>query len=968
MRDASIEGSGGGGADRGDVRPLLHLSALGGLELTVAPADTSTDQVTDAALDRWRSEVAELARRRRKLALLVHLHLATRPISRDLLVDLLWPDDDPERARHSLNEALSHLRRVFGRDALGTRGADVRLASDVPLRSDVRVFDEAVRQRDAAAVLSAWRGPFLDGVFIDRAPRFEMWVANEREQRRRQLIAACKSVCAAPLSTATSEQHATAARRWLDVSPGSEDAAQAWIDALTVAANGDAWRAGLAAVEQLEREARVDEETLSPAVRARGDALRARLADAAEDATRAVAAHHAAQPPLNRIAEPAAQTLRDAASLDDDAANAAAVVDTRVEATPTRLEASERAHPRGPRRLWRFAVPAALAACAVLVWSLASRADRSPTVRPWLLLGSVDVQGLPDSTNLAGAVGIALRSALSRYADVDVVPTERVLGTLARMQRTDERAPTATELRDVAERIGAHVLLLPEAAVLGGTSVLRVRVRTPDDPTDRHVLEARVTSEQAWIPAIDALVDDLIDRLARERGLTTTRTALPPATTASMPALRAFAAGRRAVSVRDWREAELAYTQAIALDSGFAQAYANLGSMYSYLNRPRDAEPVFEQALQRAERLAPRERLLLQVLVHRERRQFEVAATLVRDWLRANPADRALLAADADLRRLRGDGEGARRAFEAVLATDSLDPDVWVDYALSLGADTSVAAQLAGARAYERAAQLDTMMLTDPIQNPQWGAMLVLAGRADSAQRVFARLLTQGPALRARGLKAMAHLALWQLRPRDAIAPLREAITLETTAGVGALTAARTRLVLAVVLERVGDEAPARVALDSAWRVAQSPTLQEPTVLYWLGTEYVRHRDLATAERVLTTARSRRVAGNPRHVAAVLLLQAELDAARGAHGVAMARADSGVALDPTTMSLDTQARVYAVAARATNDAVTATRAAEMRRALAARQEFGWEGTLVILEARAGEAGRIRPQQRAPERR
>jgi DNA-binding SARP family transcriptional activator len=968
MRDASIEGSEGAGVGRGEVRPLLHLAALGGLELTVSPADASAALAADAALDRWRAEVAELARRRRKLALLVHLHLATRPISRDLLVDLLWPDDDPERARHSLNEALSHLRRVFGRDALGTRGADVRLASDVRLTSDVRVFDEAVRARDAIASLSAWRGPFLDGVFIDRAPRFEMWVASEREQRRRQLIAACQTVCAAPLSITTAEQHALAARRWLDASPGSDEAARAWIDALTIAANGDAWRAGLAAVEQLEREARVDDDELSAALRARGDELRARLAAAEDDATRTVAAHQAALSSHHRGAQADEQEGGAAEAIALDSRDAATTVDTLGTVAPSAEQPPERILLRSGPRGWRVALPAALAACALLVWSLVSRADRPLAVRPWLLLGPVEVQGLTDTTNLGGALGIAMRSALSRYPEVDVVPPERVTGTLARMQRTDSGVPTTAELRDVAERIGAHLLLLPEVAVLGDASVLRVRLRTPDDPTDRHVLEARVNSEQAWIPAVDALVDDLLETVARERGLQAPRTALPPATTASMPALRAFAAGRRAVNRREWREAELAYTQAFTLDSGFAQAYVNLGSLYSYLNRPRDADPLFEQAMQRAERLAPRERVLLQVLVHRQRRQFDAAATLVRDWLRAHPADRELLAADADLRRLRGDRAGARRAFEAVLATDSLNPDVWVDYALTLGADTSVSAKLAGARAYERAAQLDTMLLTDPIQNPQWGAMLVLAGRADSAQRLFSRLLTQSPSLRARGLKAIGHLALWEGRARDALPPIREAIALEVMAAVDAITEVRSRLLLSVVLERQGEFEAARVALDSAWRVAQSPTMQEPTVLYWLGAEYVRQRDLSTAARVLAEARARALPGNPRHTAATLLLDAELNAARGAFGLALVQADSGVALDATTMSLDTQARVHDLAARATNDSVRIGRAAALRRAVAARQEFGWEGSLAILEARAGEAGRIRPQQRTPERR
>src|SRR3712207_6680039 len=65
-----------------------------------------------------------LSKRRLKLALLVVLALAMRPLSRDVLVEMFWGDQDEARARHSLSDALSHLRRVLGRDAISTRQAE----------------------------------------------------------------------------------------------------------------------------------------------------------------------------------------------------------------------------------------------------------------------------------------------------------------------------------------------------------------------------------------------------------------------------------------------------------------------------------------------------------------------------------------------------------------------------------------------------------------------------------------------------------------------------------------------------------------------------------------------------------------------------------------------------------------------------------------------------------------------------
>src|SRR5689334_22674593 len=74
---------------------------------------------------------SSLTTRRRKLALLAYLALQRRPTPRSVLLHVFWGERDEDRARNSLSDALSHLRRVLGEDVIITRGADVTIAPHV---------------------------------------------------------------------------------------------------------------------------------------------------------------------------------------------------------------------------------------------------------------------------------------------------------------------------------------------------------------------------------------------------------------------------------------------------------------------------------------------------------------------------------------------------------------------------------------------------------------------------------------------------------------------------------------------------------------------------------------------------------------------------------------------------------------------------------------------------------------------
>src|SRR5688500_9093427 len=80
----------------------------------------------------------DAAARRRPLAVLALLAVAgERGLSREKLVGYLWPESDEERARNSLCQALSTLRRDFGFEHVILGSVELRLNPAV-VSSDVQ--------------------------------------------------------------------------------------------------------------------------------------------------------------------------------------------------------------------------------------------------------------------------------------------------------------------------------------------------------------------------------------------------------------------------------------------------------------------------------------------------------------------------------------------------------------------------------------------------------------------------------------------------------------------------------------------------------------------------------------------------------------------------------------------------------------------------------------------------------------
>ncbi len=122
---------------------------------------------------------AETMPRPRALALLAILAVAgQKGVSREQLLGVLWPESDPDHARHALSQTLYSLRRDLNAQVV-LATPDLRLDRE-RVTSDAGSFRDAVSQgcwRDAAAL---YAGPFLDGFYLADAPEFERWVEIER--------------------------------------------------------------------------------------------------------------------------------------------------------------------------------------------------------------------------------------------------------------------------------------------------------------------------------------------------------------------------------------------------------------------------------------------------------------------------------------------------------------------------------------------------------------------------------------------------------------------------------------------------------------------------------------------------------------------------------------------------------------------------------------------------------------------
>lgn len=257
-----------------------------------------------------------------------------------------------------------------------------------------------------------------------------------------------------------------------------------------------------------------------------------------------------------------------------------------------------------PRR-WPVPLLGAVAVVSILllalVWprSQPTTADaRATMVLPFTVHGSPAVQYLAD-----GMMDL-LTAKLDGVGGVHVVDPQSVHAAL---RGPNGGAPDLGAARTLAARFGSSTFIMGSVVEVGGRLQISAYLYDAD------------AKELARAEGIAPLADLLIalDDIARELlvgFLTGPEAELAQGaalSTASLPALREYLSGERAMREGDFAAAYDAYTSATVRDSTFALAYYRLSSAADWLGRAEDAHAAIREAVRHRERLSGTDRLLV---------------------------------------------------------------------------------------------------------------------------------------------------------------------------------------------------------------------------------------------------------------------------------------------------------------------------------------------------------------------
>ncbi len=179
-----------------------------------------------------------------------------RSVSRDRLLSLFWEGRDPDKARHSLSQALYMLRKRLGDHWLETDTRGVRV--NEYLWSDLVDFDRELERGDPAAALARVGGPFLQG-FTSDSPTFEHWASGRRALVDRALRHAYRRVTETSIAEGDLSAALTTVRNWIQRDPADDEANHKLIEILAL--SGD--RSGALRQYELYRRA-LAEDDLTP--------------------------------------------------------------------------------------------------------------------------------------------------------------------------------------------------------------------------------------------------------------------------------------------------------------------------------------------------------------------------------------------------------------------------------------------------------------------------------------------------------------------------------------------------------------------------------------------------------------------------------------------------------------------------------------------------------------------------------
>ncbi|MEZ4661088.1 MAG: BTAD domain-containing putative transcriptional regulator [Caldilineaceae bacterium] len=165
---------------------------------------------------------------RKAQALLAYLAMTDRPIPRNTLTSLLWPEMPEQRAKNNLRTMLSVLKQQLA-PYLNISTMALAFNRHQPYFLDVEAFlarvNSAIASRNLAELQTAvalYKGEFLEGFHLRNAAPFEEWLLQQREHLHIRMLAVFETLVTVCVERGEYSLGVAAAHNLLSREPWSE--------------------------------------------------------------------------------------------------------------------------------------------------------------------------------------------------------------------------------------------------------------------------------------------------------------------------------------------------------------------------------------------------------------------------------------------------------------------------------------------------------------------------------------------------------------------------------------------------------------------------------------------------------------------------------------------------------------------------------------------------------------------------
>ena len=287
----------------------------------------------------------------------------------------------------------------------------------------------------------------------------------------------------------------------------------------------------------------------------------------------------------------------------DSAPRAPVAVSARPAATPPRR--------RVLAALW--AVPALVLLALLMAWRGAPAATLAERDR--ILVG--DFINETGEAVFDETIERAVAFQLEQSPYFDLVPEPQVAEVLRFMARPPDEPITVEIAREICERGAVAAWLSGSIARLGSTYAIHLDARGCSSGETLASEQIQAEGREKVLPAVGAAITRMRATLGETlASVERFNQPIEQATTASLPALRAYSIGHRLVLSGRQHDAIPLFKEATTLDPDFALAYARLSTIYGNLGMENESVIAAREAFAGANHVSERERLYITQRYH----------------------------------------------------------------------------------------------------------------------------------------------------------------------------------------------------------------------------------------------------------------------------------------------------------------------------------------------------------------